>query len=131
MNLFGSDPRAFAVMTTALLDDGEGNVRAIRTTNVERKEDGTLAPVPGTDHEIPADLVLLAMGFVGPETTLIDKFGLEQDASGNIKAQFGDYKTSRKGIFTAGDCRRGQSLVVWAINEGREVADVVNSYLDE
>uniref|UniRef100_A0A7S3LL65 4Fe-4S ferredoxin-type domain-containing protein n=2 Tax=Aplanochytrium stocchinoi TaxID=215587 RepID=A0A7S3LL65_9STRA len=128
-NLFGKDPRSYSVMTTEVLDDGAGNVRAVRTTQVKKKEDGTLAPVPGTEKNIPADLVLLAMGFVGPETTLIEKFGLEQDKLGNIKAEYGEYTTSKDGIFSAGDCRRGQSLVVWAINEGRGVADAVNKYL--
>ena len=130
-NLFGTDPRSYAVTTTELVDDGKGNVCALRTAKVERKPDGSLQPVPGSEKEMPADLVLLAMGFLGPETTLAEKFKLEQDKQGNIKADYGEYTTSKDGIFSAGDCRRGQSLVVWAINEGRGAADAVDKYLKE
>ena len=76
-----------------------------------------------------ADLVLLAMGFVGPENTLSDQFGLELDKRGNFKADYGNYSTNVAGIFAAGDCRRGQSLIVWAINEGREAATECDRFL--
>jgi glutamate synthase (NADPH/NADH) small chain len=85
--------------------------------------------VPNTEEVLPCDLVCLAMGFVGTEETVFDGFGLEADARGNVPATYGEYETPKAGVFAAGDCRRGQSLVVWAINEGRGVADKVNAFL--
>jgi glutamate synthase (NADPH/NADH) small chain len=82
----------------------------------------------GTDFEIKADLVLLAMGFLHPEQPLLDQFGLEKDPRGNVKAR-SPYTTSETGVFAAGDARRGQSLIVWAINEGRQCARMVDRYL--
>jgi len=84
-------------------------------------------PVEGSERELPADLVLLAMGFLHPEAELIDALGLEKDGRGNIKA--GTYETSVSGVFAAGDCRRGQSLIVWAINEGRQAARMADRHL--
>ena len=78
--------------------------------------------VPGTEQVRPAQLVLLAMGFLGPEQPLLDELGVERDPRSNVKAEYGRYATNLKGVFAAGDCRRGQSLVVWAINEGRGAA---------
>ena len=78
--------------------------------------------VPGTEQVRPAQLVLLAMGFLGPEQPLLKDLGVERDARSNVKAEYGRYATSVKGVFAAGDCRRGQTLVVWAINEGRGAA---------
>lgn len=86
---------------------------------------------PGTEKEWPADLVILAMGFVSPEQTLPSKLGLEVDQRNNIHADYGDYRTNVEGVFAAGDCRRGQSLVVWAINEGRGVAQQCHNYLQQ
>jgi glutamate synthase (NADPH/NADH) small chain len=86
--------------------------------------------VEGSDFELPADLVLLAMGFVGPvHEGVLDDLGVDYDPRGNVKANTQDYATSEPGIFAAGDCRRGQSLVVWAISEGREAARQVDAYL--
>ena len=85
--------------------------------------------MPGTEQQWPAHLVLLAMGFLGPEDTLAEQFGLEQDARSNVKAEYGKFATSVPGVFAAGDMRRGQSLVVWAINEGRDAARAVDRYL--
>jgi len=127
---FGNDPRMYSVMTKGLLDDGKGNVKGLVIANVEHK-DGKLVEIPGTEQTLPADLVLLAMGFVGPEEILIDAFRLQTDPRGNIRAPYGEYNTSIPGIFAAGDCRRGQSLVVWAINEGRGVADKVDQFVSE
>jgi glutamate synthase (NADPH) small chain len=85
--------------------------------------------IPGSEKEWPADLVILAMGFMHPEPTIPRALNLHTDQRNNILAEYGDYRTSVEGVFAAGDCRRGQSLVVWAINEGRGVADTVNTYL--
>jgi len=85
--------------------------------------------VPGTEKVRPAQLVLLAMGFLGPEQQLLEQLGVERDARTNAKAEFEKYSTSIKGVFAAGDCRRGQSLVVWAFNEGRGAARECDRYL--
>jgi glutamate synthase (NADPH) small chain len=84
---------------------------------------------PGSEQSRPAQLVLLAMGFLGPEQPLLREMGVEVDPRSNVRAEYGQYATSIKGVFAAGDCRRGQSLVVWAINEGRGVAREVDRYL--
>jgi NADPH-dependent glutamate synthase beta subunit-like oxidoreductase len=91
---------------------------------------GVLKKVPNTEKEIPADLVIIAMGFVSPELTIQSQLGIESDQRNNIHAEYGDYRTSLEGVFAAGDCRRGQSLVVWAINEGRGVAEKCHEYLE-
>ena len=127
--VFGKDPRLFSVDTLQILGDGSGNVKAIRVVEVEQRE-GRFKPVSGSVKDIPADLVLLAMGYVGPEPKLLEAFGVQSDEAGNVKAAYGDYRTTKEKIFTAGDCRRGASLVVWAINEGRGVAESVNKFLE-
>ena len=120
---FGADPRVYLTTATRFEGDGEGSVKAVHTVQVswEKNEKGQFIPkpVPGTEKVRPAQLVLLAMGFLGPEQQLIDSLALKCDPRSNIKAEFGKYNTSVPGIFAAGDCRRGQSLVVWAFNEGR------------
>jgi glutamate synthase (NADPH/NADH) small chain len=85
--------------------------------------------IAGTEKVWPAQLVLLAMGFLGPEDQLLNQLGIEKDPRSNAKAEFGTYTTNSEGVFAAGDMRRGQSLVVWAISEGREVAREVDKYL--
>ena len=122
------DNRLFAVSTEEFLGDGNGNLRALKI--VETKfENGKFAPVPGTEKELPADFVFLAMGFTGPEkTALIDQLEVELDERGNIKRGL-DYQSSQEGIFVAGDAGRGQSLIVWAIAEGRSAAAEVDKYL--
>jgi glutamate synthase (NADPH/NADH) small chain len=122
------DNRLFAVSTEEFLGDGNGNLRALKI--VETKfENGKFAPVPGTERELPADFVFLAMGFTGPEkTALIDQLEVELDERGNIKRGL-DYQSSQEGIFVAGDAGRGQSLIVWAIAEGRSAAAEVDKYL--
>ena len=85
--------------------------------------------VPGTEQVWPAQLVLLAMGFLGPEEPLLEQLGVERDARTNVKAEYGKFATSLQGVFAAGDMRRGQSLVVWAINEGRGAARECDRYL--
>ena len=98
----------------------------------ERNAKGQLVPVevPGTEQVRPAQLALLAMGFLGPEQPLLEDLGVECDARSNVQAEYGRYATSMKGVFAAGDCRRGQSLVVWAINEGRGAAAACDRYSD-
>ena len=122
------DNRLFAVSTEEFLGDGNGNLRAIKL--VETKfENGKFEPVPGTEQELPADFVFLAMGFTGPEkTALIEQLEVELDERGNIKRGL-DYQSSQDGIFVAGDAGRGQSLIVWAIAEGRSAAAEVDKYL--
>lgn len=85
--------------------------------------------IEGSTQTYKADLVFLAMGFVGPETSVSDELGIELDKRGNYKAEYGKFETSKKGVFACGDCRRGQSLVVWGISEGRQCAREVDIYL--
>jgi glutamate synthase (NADPH/NADH) small chain len=118
--------RDWAVLSKEFLKDDRGALRAIRAVRADWSS-GRPAEAAGTDHELPAQLVLLAMGFLHPEHTVLDDFGVEKDERGNCKAT--GYRTSREGVFTAGDMRRGQSLVVWAIAEGRECAREVDAYL--
>ena len=127
----GRDPRQFLLMTTRF--EGDGDVQSLHTVRVEwtRREDGRLVPteIPGTGKSWPADLVLLALGFLGPEEHVLKQFGVEQDERSNAKADFGRFATNIDGVFAAGDVRRGQSLVVWAINEGRGAARECDRYL--
>ncbi len=120
--------RVYAVNTQELVGDDEGNVAALRLVEVELVE-GRFEPVAGTEREIPAQLVLLAMGFVGPQRAgLVDQLGVELDPRGNI-ARDETFMTSVPGVFVAGDAGRGQSLIVWAIAEGRACAAGVDGYL--
>jgi glutamate synthase (NADPH/NADH) small chain len=120
--------RVFAVSTQRFLGDESGRVRALQVVEVELV-DGRFAEVPGTEQEIPADLVLLAMGFVGPEPEgLLEQLGVDIDARGNI-VRDGDFATTVDGVFVAGDAGRGQSLIVWAIAEGRSCAAGVDRWL--
>jgi glutamate synthase (NADPH/NADH) small chain len=125
--VFGEDPRKYARITKEFKGNDKGEVTHIVTIQ-SKKENGVIVPVPGSEEEIPADLVLFAMGFQNPEQQIAEKLGLEVDQRRNVRAAYGDYQTSLEGVFAAGDCRRGQSLVVWAINEGRGVADAVEKY---
>lgn len=130
---FGADPRVFTTTATKFEGDEAGNVKAVHTVEVqwERNDNGQYmpTPIPGTELVRPASLVLLAMGFLGPETHLLERLGVERDGRGNIRAEYHHYTTSVDGVFAAGDCRRGQSLVVWAFNEGRGVARECDRYL--
>jgi glutamate synthase (NADPH) small chain len=131
--VFGDDPRVYLTTATKFEGDENGHVKAVHTVQVqwEKDEQGRFIPkpVPGTERVIPAQLVLLAMGFLGPEQPLIDALGLDRDARSNVKAEYGQYATRIPGVFAAGDCRRGQSLVVWAFNEGRGAARECDRYL--
>ena len=126
--VFGDDPRAYQLMTESFVKNDQGQLTGINTINVELAG-GQLNEIPGTEKTWDADLALLSMGFVSPEHELSDDAGINLDERDNYQAEYGDYQTSRKGVFAAGDCRRGQSLVVWAINEGRGVAAAVDQYL--
>jgi glutamate synthase (NADPH/NADH) small chain len=133
MASFGRDPRTFEIMTEEFVGDENGHVRALRTVDIKwvRGDNGRFSPqkIHGTERVWPADLVLLALGFVGPEDTIIEQLALERDERSNVKADVGKYTTSVEGVFAAGDMRRGQSLVVWAINEGRGAARECDRYL--
>jgi glutamate synthase (NADPH/NADH) small chain len=131
--LFGADPRTYLTTATRFESDESGNVKAVHTVQVswEKNDKGQFIPkpVPGTEKVLPAQLVLLAMGFLGPEQPLLESLGLERDPRSNVKAEYEKYATSMPGVFAAGDCRRGQSLVVWAFNEGRGAARECDRYL--
>jgi len=123
--------REFAIATKDFIGEG-GKLTALKAVRVEW-QGGKMTEVPGTEQIIPAQLVLLAMGFVSPLTSLLEAFGVERDARGNAKASadaVGGYATSVPKVFAAGDVRRGQSLVVWAIREGRQAARAVDEYLN-
>ncbi|HZJ04187.1 MAG TPA: glutamate synthase subunit beta [Nocardioidaceae bacterium] len=120
--------RVYAVSTKEFLGDDDGNVRALRLVEVQRK-DGRFEDVPGSERDIPAELVLLAMGFTGPEQDgVVAQLGAELDERGNV-ARNKEYMSSVEGVFVAGDAGRGQSLIVWAIAEGRACAAGVDAYL--
>lgn len=129
----GADPRQYLVMTECFEGDENGNVKSLKTVKVEwnKDENGRFIPkkVEGSEKTIKAELVLLAMGFLGPEGTVAEQLGIDLDARSNYKAEYQDHRTSVEGVFAAGDCRRGQSLVVWAITEGRKAAREVDKYL--
>jgi glutamate synthase (NADPH/NADH) small chain len=118
--------RDFSVMTTRFEGDENGHVKALHCVRVDNK----LKPIEGTEFQIEADLVLLAMGFVSPvHEGMLSALGLELDGRGNVKADDKEYSTSRPKVFVAGDMRRGQSLVVWAIREGRQAAHAIDKAL--
>jgi glutamate synthase (NADPH/NADH) small chain len=129
---FGGDPRHFCIQTKRFVGGPDGRVKAIETVGIEwASENGRFAPreLPGTEKTWPADLVLLALGFLGPERGgMLDELGVKLDARGNVEAG-PDKRTSVPGVFAAGDMRRGQSLVVWAIAEGRQAAESVDRFL--
>jgi len=131
--VFGQDPREYAVLSKRFLDDGRGRVAGIETVDVawSKGEDGrpTFEEIPNSTRTFEADLVFLALGFLGPEETLGEALGLERDARSNFKADYGRFATNSEGVFAAGDCRRGQSLIVWAIAEGRGAARCIDEYL--
>jgi glutamate synthase (NADPH/NADH) small chain len=130
---FGADPRVYLTTARKFIGDDQGWVKEVLTVQMEweRNERGQFVPkeVPGTEQVRPVQLVLLAMGFLGPEQPLLTELGVNCDPRTNIKAEFERYSTNLKGIFAAGDCRRGQSLVVWAFNEGRGAARECDRYL--
>jgi glutamate synthase (NADPH/NADH) small chain len=130
---FGADPRVYLTTAKKFVGDDQGWVKEVHTVEIrwEKNEKGQFVPkeVAGTEKVRPVQLVLLAMGFLGPEQPLLEALSVERDARTNIKADFEKYSTNIKGVFAAGDCRRGQSLVVWAFNEGRGAARECDRYL--
>jgi glutamate synthase (NADPH/NADH) small chain len=130
---FGADPRVYLTTARKFIGDDQGRVKEVHTVQIqwEKNEKGQFIPkeIPGTEQVRPVQLVLLAMGFLGPEQPLLEALGVERDPRTNIKAEFEKYSTNIKGVFAAGDCRRGQSLVVWAFNEGRGAARECDRYL--
>jgi glutamate synthase (NADPH/NADH) small chain len=119
--------RDWSIVTKEFIGSN-GKVEKLRAVRVEWK-DGKMHEIAGSEFELKADLVLLAMGFVSPEQKVLDAFGVEKDARGNIKADTENYRTGKDKVFAAGDMRRGQSLVVWAIREGRQCARAVDEFL--
>ncbi|MGH8141432.1 MAG: glutamate synthase subunit beta [Steroidobacteraceae bacterium] len=130
---FGEDPRVYVTTVKRLNGDAAGRVRSLTTVQIAWRKDagGRQVPeeVPGSERELPADLVLLALGFTGPEQPLAAALGLQTDPRSNIHAEHGRFATNVRGVFTAGDCRRGQSLIVWAIHEGRGAARECDRFL--
>ncbi len=132
-DLFGADPRQYLMTAKRFNADASGNLKSVSVVGVEWKKDasGRMGPadVAGTEKELPAQLVLLAMGFLGPEQPLLESLSVDRDERTNIKAEHGKFTTNKPGVFAAGDARRGQSLVVWAINEGRAAARECDRFL--
>ncbi|SDG24141.1 glutamate synthase (NADPH/NADH) small chain [Fontibacillus panacisegetis] len=133
ISIQGEDPRRYVTSTKCFVGNADGQVTEVHTVDIEwtKTDSGRLIPIeiPGSEKIIAADMVLLALGFTGPEEGMIVELGLEQDERSNIKAEEGKYKTNVHGVFAAGDMRRGQSLVVWAIDEGRQAAREVDLFL--
>ncbi|MGH8529362.1 MAG: glutamate synthase subunit beta [Nevskiales bacterium] len=130
---FGRDPRVYITTVKKLVGDADGKLQSVITVEIgwEKNVNGQFTPKEraGSEKTIPAQLLLLAMGFTGPEEAPLKALKVERDARSNIKAEHGKYTTNVKGVFAAGDCRRGQSLIVWAINEGRGAARECDRYL--
>ncbi|ORX97575.1 glutamate synthase [Basidiobolus meristosporus CBS 931.73] len=130
---YGKDPREYCILSKEFVSDGNGRVKGINTVQVEWVKDDagrwTMNEIPNSERFFKADLVLLSMGFLGPEEKLIQSLNLKTNKNTTIETPVGKYGTSLPGIFAAGDCRRGQSLIVWGIDEGRQAAREVDSYL--
>jgi glutamate synthase (NADPH/NADH) small chain len=130
---FGADPRTFSIDTVRFNGDASGNLKSLTAVKVDWsrpvKGGAPFTRVEGSEVELECDLVFLALGFLGPEKLLADQLGIELDPRSNFKADYGKYSTSIPGVFASGDCRRGQSLIVWAINEGRECARECDRFL--
>ena len=132
--LFGKDPRIYQTTVKEFIKDKSGKLCGLVTVKLESKKDGkdgrvVMAEVAGSEQKMDADLVLIAAGFLGTEKYVADAFGITLDERANVKTEKGKYETNVKSVFTAGDMHRGQSLVVWAIREGREAARAVDESL--
>lgn len=130
--LYGRDPREYCMSTKRFIGDENGQVKEIHVVQIEWVRDNNrMIPreIPGSEEIRPAQLVLLAMGFLGPDDTALSELGVERDARSNARADYGKFATNVDGVFAAGDMRRGQSLVVWAINEGRGAARECDRFL--
>jgi glutamate synthase (NADPH/NADH) small chain len=130
---FGHEPRTYLISTKRFVGDANGHVKELHTVDIEwaKDDNGRFFPreVPDSERVWPAQFVLLALGFLGPEESIVEQLGLEKDPRSNVKAEYDHFHTSVEGIFAAGDMRRGQSLVVWAINEGRGAARECDRWL--
>lgn len=131
---FGKDPREFSLLSKEFLVDEHNKLTGLKTINLDWEETSlgqqSMKEVRGTEEIWEADLIFLAMGFVGPEQYLLDKMKVKLNDRNNIHADYGDFSTSIEGVFASGDCRRGQSLVVWAMNEGRGAALAIDRFLE-
>jgi glutamate synthase (NADPH/NADH) small chain len=131
---FGKDPREFSLLSKEFLVDKDNKLTGLKTINLEWEETSlgqqNMKEVKGTEKIWEADLIFLAMGFVGPEQYLLDKMKVKLNDRNNIQADYGDFSTNIEGVFASGDCRRGQSLVVWAMNEGRGAALAIDRFLE-
>jgi len=129
---FGEDPRSYDILTKEFIGDEQGNVTGIRTVNIQwTKQNGKMSfeEIEGSEKVWEADLVMLSMGFLGPENYVLEGSDVALDARSNYQAEHEKYTTNVDGLFAAGDCRRGQSLVVWGINEGRGAAREIDRFL--
>ncbi len=133
--LYGEDPRHYEITAKRFVGDFQGNLKGVETMKIEWVKTDTSGyrprEVAGSEKFWPAQTVLLAMGFVGPEDNLLEELAIERDSRSNAKSDFGDHSTNIKGVFVAGDMRRGQSLVVWAIKEGQTAAEECAKYLEK
>ena len=131
--VYNKDPREYCILSKEFVSNGDGGVKGINTISVEWAKDENdkwkMSQIQNSERFYPADLILLAMGFLGPEKELISQLGVTTDQKSNIETNKGIYTTSVPGIFAAGDCHRGQSLIVWGINEGRQAAREIDLYL--
>lgn len=132
--VFGQDPRVYQTTVKGFVKDKNGRVCKAILVKLESKQDAKtgrrmMVEIPGSEYEVETDLVLIAAGFLGSESYITKAFGVEVNARTNVSTNPGEYKTSAEHVFTAGDMHRGQSLVVWAIREGREVAEAVDKSL--
>ncbi|KAI8996052.1 hypothetical protein BC832DRAFT_304682 [Gaertneriomyces semiglobifer] len=129
----GKDPREYCILTKEFVSDGHGRVKGVNTVRVEWTKDASgkwaMREIPGSGKFFPADLVLLSMGFLGPEKGLLEQLGLGLTPASAIRTPAGSYATNIPGVYAAGDCRRGQSLIVWGINEGRQCAREIDMHL--
>lgn len=132
--VFGHDPRIYETTVKEFIKDKEGNVKAVKTVKLSREKDTetgrvTMQEIAGSEQLLEAELVLIAAGFLGSQKYVTDAFGVETDARSNVKTMPGGYQTSESNVFVTGDMHRGQSLVVWAIREGREAARAIDESL--
>lgn len=130
---YGADPRIYLTTAKKFVGDENGNVKGVHLVDIrwEKNDKGQFIPkeLPETERVVEAQLILLAMGFLGPEQPLLESINVERDPRSNVKAEHGKFQTTIPKVFAAGDCRRGQSLVVWAINEGRGAARECDRWL--
>ena len=131
--IMGNDPREYQILSKEFVSDGNGNLKGVNTVKVEwvKNDKGwTMKEIQGSEKFWEADLILLSMGFLGPEVELIEQLSLKQDLRSNIMTPKGSYATSIPKVYAAGDCRRGASLIVWGINEGRQAAREIDMFLE-